>query len=59
MKLVWITALFVVIVAWLIIDQPIYEKQVDELGSRIKDHVASIEQVKWDMDRFDARWQKY
>lgn len=59
MKLVWITALFVVIVAWLVLDQPAYDKQVDELGARIKDHVASIEQVKQDMDRFDARWQEY
>jgi hypothetical protein len=58
-KLVWIAVLFVVIVTWLVLDQPKYEKQVNDLGERIKDHVASIETVKQGMDRFDAQWKEY
>ena len=58
-KLMWIAVLFVVIVTWLVLDHPKYEKQVDDLGKRIKDHVASIEAVKQGMDRFDAQWKKY
>ena len=57
-KLAWIAVLFVVIVAWLVIDQPKYEQQVDALGERIKDHVASIEEVKQSMDKFSARWEE-
>ena len=58
-KLAWVSVLFVVIVAWLVLDQPKYEQQVDDLGERIKDHVASIEEVKRDMDKFNAQWKKY
>jgi len=56
-KLAWIAVLFVVIVAWLVIDQPKYAQQVNDLGERIKDHVASIEEVKQSMDKFNARWE--
>lgn len=57
-KLVWMVVLFVAIVAWLIFNQPKYEQQVDALGERIKDHVASIEEVKKDIDKFGARWKE-
>lgn len=58
-KLIWITGLFAAIVIWLVLDQPNYDQQVADLGIRIKDHVASVEAVKQDMDKFNAQWKQY
>ena len=56
-RLTWVAVSFVIIIAWLVLDYPIYQKQVDELGLRIKDHVEQIESLERDMNGFRDRYQ--
>jgi flagellar biosynthesis chaperone FliJ len=55
-RLTWVAVSFAIIMAWLVLDYPIYQKQVDELGLRIKDHVEQIGSLEQDMDKFRDRW---
>lgn len=58
-KLIWVAVLFVSIVVWLVLDHPIYQKQVDALGLRIDDPIEQVEVLEQDIPRHRDHQIKY